>query len=243
MGVYSYESLQQETLPPDVAEPRDDPQDSGMAGSFAQWDASARQDMRDAWSSQRKQIEGSTAGRDLPLLVMDEPTTGGQGPDAGGVPGKDSPPDDQKTPEEFVKQFVEVRYQDEEARRAHSYEQAFDEGTAVDRGVLVVAGLPRDVRVALKQDSIKIDADDFSKFAEVIPGTTLDEPLRKLLSSLKSVSLDGSKVKVEGETTIPLTLGANLPTANLTLKNATFDIVPDRNDPKKIHLENIQGIS
>lgn len=243
MGAYSYESFKQETLPTDVAEPQDDPQGSGMAGSLAQWGASDRQDMRDAWFSHTKQIEDSTAGRDLPLLVMDDPTTGGQRLDAGRVPGKDSTPADQTTPEEFVKQFVEVRYQYEETRRAHSYEQAFDEGTTVDRGVLVVAGLPRDVRVALKQDSIKLDADDFSKFAEVIPGTTLDEPFRKLLSSLKSVSLDGSKVKVEGETTIPLVLGANLPTADLTLKNATFDIVPDRNDPKKIHLEDIQGIS
>jgi hypothetical protein len=243
MGAYSYETLQQETVPPEVAEPQDDPPDSGMAGTFIQWGASVRQDMREAWAFQKQQIEGSTAGRYLPLLVMDEPAADRPVPDGGRAPGTDSSAPDQRRSEELVKQFLEARYQEEEARRAYSYEQAFDAGSAVDRGVLVVAGLPRDVRVVLKQDSIKIDADDFAKFAEVIPGTTLDEPLRKMLASLRSVSLDGSKVKVEGETSIPLELGANLPTADLTLKNATFDIVPDRNDPKKIHLENIQGIS
>src|SRR5262249_9856756 len=78
---------------------------------------------------------------------------------------------------------------------------------------------------------------------ESIPGIKLEKPLKTLLSSVKSVGLEGNTLKIEGRAVIPVEPGGGLPTVQLKLNDATFDIVPDRTDPTRIELTNIKGLS
>ncbi len=118
--------------------------------------------------------------------------------------------------------------------------QRTDAGSQRDE---TVAGVPGDIDVSLKPDGIKFKADNFVRIAEAAPGIKLDKPLKTLLEGIKSVGLEGRKIKIEGRATIPVELGEGLPTAQLKLDNATFDIVADRTNPNKVNLENIQGVS
>lgn len=166
----------------------------------------------------RQMTSAKGADQSLPVLIIDK--------------GDSVPP---KSKEE--------QYKETEKQRADDYTKRHADGTTLDRTKLTIASLPQDIAVSAKPGQLKIESSDFSKVAEAVPGAYLDQTLRTILSGVKSASVDGSKVTVEGSLKVPVALDPKFPSAELTLKNTSFNIVADNTNPNRINLENINGLS
>lgn len=142
-----------------------------------------------------------------------------------------------------VKNDVKNEYKEKESRRAEEYARKHEKGTATERALLTVSALPHDLSVAAKPGHLKLDSNDFAKVAEAIPGATLDPTFRSLLTSVKSASIDGRTVKLEGTVKVPVPLVDGKMSAEATLSNPSFDVVADPARPNCLRLENIKGVS
>lgn len=137
----------------------------------------------------------------------------------------------------------EELYKEQETKRVEDYAKQLADGTTVAKSKLLIGALPQDIAITTKPGQLKIESNDFAKVAEAVPGAFLDPTLRKLLSGLKSATVDGANVKVEADVKVPVDIGKNFPNAELAIKNPSFKIVPDASNPNKINLENISGVS
>lgn len=133
------------------------------------------------------------------------------------------------------------QYKEKEIKRAEQFADAHEQGTALERSLLTIGALPKDVKISSKPGQLKIESDGFGKIAEAIPGAALDATFRKILGDLRSVTIDGGKVQVEAQGKVPIDAGGIK--ANLSISNPSFDIVPDDKNPNCIHLSNIKGLS
>lgn len=131
-----------------------------------------------------------------------------------------------------------------EKKRADDYATKHQTGTTLERSLLTVSALPKDLSLSTKPGQLKLESSDFSKIVESIPGAELEPTFRKLIAGVKSATVDGGKVKIEGKVETPVQIDG--PTGkmsiNLKVNNPTFDVVPDDKNPKCIHLKNISGI-
>lgn len=139
-----------------------------------------------------------------------------------------------------LKQYVES-----ETKRADEYADKHEKGTTLDRALLTIGSLPKDLSISSKPGQLRIESSDFSKVVESIPGAALEATFRKLLGSIKSGTVDGSKVSLEGKTETPIQIDgpSGKMSINLKVNNPSFEVVPDSKNPKCIHLKNINGIA
>ncbi|MBY0548324.1 MAG: DUF4214 domain-containing protein [Candidatus Obscuribacterales bacterium] len=101
--------------------------------------------------------------------------------------------------------------------------------------------LPEKLSVQVEKQSVKLSADDFMKLVKFIPG--FPESKDNDFSKVKSITLDGNSLKIEGKATIgipnPLDAKSTLP---LKLENFSAELQVDPKDPTKLILGNITGM-
>ncbi len=141
------------------------------------------------------------------------------------------------------KEVKSDQYKEAEKKRAEEFAHKHEIGSTLDRAMLTVATCPDKFEISAKPGQLKISSDNFARLAEAIPGAMLHETFRSILGGLKSGSIDGGRVSIEGKATVPVPLADLGVAAKLTLDNPNFNIVPDKENPKTIHLENIKGMS
>lgn len=149
----------------------------------------------------------------------------------------------EKSAEKAPAKSPEEIYKEKELSRVQDYAKKHADGTTIDRTKLTLAALPQDMAVTAKPGQLKLESNDFTRIAEAVPGGYLDPALRTLLGAINSASLDGSKVSIDASTKVPVTVNEHLPKAELTIKNPSFNVVPDATNPNRINLENVNGIS
>lgn len=109
------------------------------------------------------------------------------------------------------------------------------------RLLVVTNALPANLKLDTTGKLIRLDLSDVGKALEAIPGLRL--PGTRDLSGLKALTLEGNKLKFEGEGTFKFKVPNTELIADFKLSNASCDISIDPKDPSKLRLSNFRGLS
>ena len=105
----------------------------------------------------------------------------------------------------------------------------------------IISRLPDKVKIEADKQSVKLSFDSITKLLEAIPG--MHGPDSRSLSDLKSIHLDGNKLKLDGSASFMVGNPADGREIKLTLTNASADLKIDSHDPTKITLTNFSGLT
>lgn len=98
--------------------------------------------------------------------------------------------------------------------------------------------MPKDSAVSsTKPGQLKIEP---GKVVDEVP-LPIDPQMKDLLSKVKSINIEGGKVKLEGQGTTSFDAGGVK--LNIAMRNPSFDIVPDDKNPNGIQIKNIKGMT
>ncbi len=109
------------------------------------------------------------------------------------------------------------------------------------RLLLVTSALPGNIQLNTAGNVVRLDFNDAGKTLEAIPGLRL--PGTRDIQGLKTISLNGNKLSIEGKGSFKFKLPDSEIVADINFANATCDINCDPRDPKKLRLSNFRGLS